>query len=93
MDEGPEDLCAEAGGGRGIRESASVVGNGAAPDMILASNFDANHPGSLLRKAVLGGVDYQLAQDQTQTFGLNCGHETLIGDGFTSDIHRLEHRF
>ncbi|MEA2919365.1 MAG: hypothetical protein QOJ15_11446 [Bradyrhizobium sp.] len=49
--------------------------------MILASNFDAKHTDSLVRTAVPGGVDYQFAQDQTQALGLNCRHETPIGDG------------
>jgi hypothetical protein len=31
--------------------------------MILASNFDANHTDSLVRTAVPGGADYQLAQE------------------------------
>jgi hypothetical protein len=43
--------------------SAFAIGNGAAPFMIPASNFDANHTDSLVRKAVPGGADYQLAQE------------------------------
>jgi hypothetical protein len=60
-DEGLDNLFTQAGAGSGIREAASVIGNGAAPSLILASNFDADDPGSLVRKAVLSRVDYELA--------------------------------